>query len=493
MLNMTLLCRCAPWGVGWVLGGWLILAWPAGSMAGELVDRSYAVVVSNATDADAGWHAVVAALASKHHGRVIRYSGDVERALPELRGRLPRYACFVATPAEATRGFVMSVHRLTRQLGDEPYGSVMWGIVTGATAADALRVANVSQPLIMRRAGAGTGINLSEFESGKWFSEGTPGESWTRENGGTIVRHSGPADSTKDLVDFLNEGKPDIFVTSGHASERDWRIGYSYPNGRLMVQDGKLVGQDLKKDIYPIDSPNPKVFLAVGNCLMGHVNGTNCMALGWIGSGGVDQFVGYTVVTWYGAMGWGVSNYLFDQPGRYSVAEAFYFSNQCVLHDLAKQYPKALPVNMDIPDDDVDGFQARIVKQIGPIAKADEEHEVGLLWDRDVVVMYGDPAWDARLAEPATGPHILTDLVERAGVWEFTTRADGDISLGKPLAMLLPQRVKNVEIVAGKEFEPVVTSNFIMLCNLAKLEAGKTYRVAFKANAVPIEPMAGTR
>ena len=48
---------------------------------------------------------------------------------------------------------------------------------------------------------------------------------------------------------------------------------------------------------YPIHSTHPKVWLAIGNCLIGHIPDRQCMALAMMHSVGVYQMVGYTMVT----------------------------------------------------------------------------------------------------------------------------------------------------------------------------------------------------
>ena len=60
---------------------------------------------------------------------------------------------------------------------------------------------------------------------------------------------------------------------------------------------------------FEIRSNNPKVYLPIGNCLMGHIDGPNAMALAWMNNVGVRQMIGYTVLTWYGYGGWGVLDY----------------------------------------------------------------------------------------------------------------------------------------------------------------------------------------
>ena len=461
--------------------------------AARAADRSYAVVVSAATAADAAWRPVVDALVAKHAGAtVIKYAGDVTTCTEPLRRAGPRYVAFVAKPEEAGRKFVVAVSRLTRRLDDngDPYGDCLWGIVTGPTPAVALRVASVREPLVVRSGGAGTNLDLSVFDRGAWFSEGTAGQYTTKATGGRPVQHAdGPADSTKAIVDFLNADHPDLFVTSGHASERVWALGYKYKNGLFASRGGRMFGVDLGHHRYPVDSPNPKVFLAIGNCLMGHIDGPDSMALGWIGSGGVDQFVGYTVVTWYGAMGWGVNSYLFNDPGRYDLAQAFYFSNQCVLHTLAKRFPKAAGVDLPLPESDagnpdrtVSDFAEALNAAAGPVVPKDAQDRLGLMWDRDVVAFYGDPAWDARLAP--RGPAIHTAVTHDGNAYRLTVAAAATVKLDKPLAVLLPERVRHVRGVTG-DGQPVVTGNFAMLFDLPVVEAGKTYAVTFTADPRP--------
>ena len=96
----------------------------------------YAVVVSKVTLDKPEWKKVVDALVVKHKGQVIVYE-ELAQVRAGLTKQAPRYACFVATSAETTRQFVAEVHRLTRQLDDDPYTDVLWGILTGYDAANA--------------------------------------------------------------------------------------------------------------------------------------------------------------------------------------------------------------------------------------------------------------------------------------------------------------------------------------------------------------------
>ena len=448
------------------------------------IAAGYAVVISRSTHDDAAWRKVAETLVRKHNATMLVYDGPVRGSLGRLRRQFPRYACFVARPEEAGRDFVVSVHRMTRRLDDDPYTDVLWGILTGFSAADAQRIASAPGPLIIRKAGAGTGLDLSLFDEGKWFSESKAGEYWQKTPGGKPEKKQGPVDSTKAIVEFLNEGRPDLFLTSGHATQRDWQIGYTYRNGQLRCRDGKLFGLDLKRKVHPIDSPNPKVFLGAGNCLIGDIRDRQSMALAWLGSGGANQFVGYTVSTWYGAMGWGTRDYLLDLPGRYTLAEAFFFANQSIVYRLHERFAKKADVEFDRFNMERDRrLLGRHAARLGyrRLDKTAREH-LGLLWDRDTVAFYGDPAWDARLAKRDLP--LTSELTEQGGTYTFTVRVKQACKPQKPLAMLLPHRIADVHLTAGKEFQPLITDMFVMLMKSGPFGAAGTHRVVFQAERV---------
>ena len=446
------------------------------------VPTQYAVVVSKETHDDPEWRKVVDALAKKHGAKTIVYEGSIGESLGPLREVFPRYACFVARPEEADRPQVVAIHRLTRRLDDDPYTDVVWGILTGYGPAEAMRIVETDKPLIVRKAAAGTGINLDLFDEGIWYSEGEAGVYHEKKPGGKAEKKKGPDDSTKALADVLTEYRPDLFMTSGHATERDWQIGYSYRNGQFRCKDGVLLGIDLKRNVYPIRSDNPKVYLPVGNCLMGRIRDKQSMALAWMGSAGVNQMVGYVVSTWYGKAGWGTRDYFFGEPGRYTLAESFYFNNQTLVHQLATRFPKTAGKGFDQWNIETDrNLIPKLAASLG-YRKWDDDvkDNVGLLWDRDTLAFYGDPAWEARL-KPRDLPYEQT-LTETDGTYTLRIEAKEDCRAARPPAILLPHRVKNIRITGGEQFEPLVTDNFIMLIKSGDFEKGKKYEVVFQAD-----------
>ena len=295
---------------------------------------AYAVVVSRATHQQADWKPVVEALVQRHHAKVIEYDKEVGQTLDALKEAFPRYTCFVAQPEEASSKFVAAVSDLARKLDDDPYTDTLWGILTGYTAGSALAIARHEEPLVIHKVAAGTQFAMDCCEQGLWYDELVKNKMVRKEQGGKPEELRGPDDTTEAMAKALNEYRCDLFITSGHATERDWQLGYSYRNGQFSCAEGRLFGLDTGGKRYPIDSPNPKVYLPVGNCLMGHIDRPDCMALAWMNSAGVKQMIGYTVSTWFGYAGWGCLNYFVEQPGRYTFTEAFFANQQALIHAL---------------------------------------------------------------------------------------------------------------------------------------------------------------
>ncbi|MHC4181160.1 MAG: hypothetical protein ACYSWU_26990, partial [Planctomycetota bacterium] len=397
--------------------------------------NAYTVVVSQSTYGQVAWKPVVGALLKKYDAKVIVYEKAVIESLTELQEQFPRYACFLARPSEATRQFVADVHRLTRRLDEDPYTDTRWGILTGYDAANALAIAQHTDPLLVRKVASGTEIALECCEEGLWYDELVKNKMVRKQPGGKIEQLQGPDDTTAALVDTLNKYQADLFVTSGHATERDWQIGYRYRNGQFRCANGRLYGLDTQGRRHPIDSPNPKVYMPIGNCLMGHINDRDAMALAWMNSAGVKQMLGYTVTTWYGYGGWGCLDYFVEQPGRYTFSEAFLANHHALVHRLGD-----------------------------PATSARDKR--GLAFDRDVLAFYGDPAWEARMAKGQLA--YGQSLAVKDGVYTFEIKPNlGDRSFaavntngsqrgGRPLVHLLDHRIAEVRIIDGADLKPLI-------------------------------------
>ncbi len=476
---------------GWAAAAGLVAAqlcaWsPAGAAAAPSPD--YAVVVSAQAHADAGWRRVADALQTRHNARVIVVQTNLEEALADLRKQFPRYVCFVARPAEATREMVARAHRLTRKLDEDPYADCFWGILTGYDAANALRIAQTAAPLTVRKVAAGTEVALEKCEEGVWHCELTQGKTVRKEKGGTATVLQGPGDSTEALVKTLTEYRADCFITSGHATERDWQIGFRYRNGSFRCADGALYGLDTQGRKHPIQSPNPKVYLPVGNCLMGHIDGPDAMALAFMNSAGVCQMLGYTLPTWYGYAGWGCLDYFIEQPGRFTFTEAFFANQAALIHRLQSYFPSALDQTADASGRTASPIQMTDQARAAGLTANDAR---GLLFDRDTLAFYGDPAWQARLAP---GPTSWGQTLTRNGnTWTFEVKPNlgektfepanrnGSQRGGRPLIQFFPERIAGHKVLEGADLKPVITDNFILAPMPRTAAAGQTWRVVFEA------------
>lgn len=445
----------------------------------------YAVVVSQATYGDTAWREVVDALVAKHKATVIRYEKQPEEALASLQKQFPRWICFVATSGEASREFVTRVHRLTRQLDDDVYTDALWGILTGYDANAALRIARQAQPLEVKKVAAGTEVDLKLCQQGVWYSEVKQGQMVRKEPGGKPEAGEGPADTTAVLAGCLNDGHTDLFVTSGHATERDWQIGFSYPNGSFRSKEGKLFGVDTAGKRIDIESSNPKVYLPIGNCLMGHIDGPDAMALAWMNSVGVTQMIGYTVPTWYGYGGWGLLDYFLEQPGRYSLSEAFFVNEQALLHRLETNFPGLAAATGP-------KVEVTLTEQARANGLSLQDAQ-GLLYDRDTVAFYGDPAWQAHMAKADCAFDLQLKVEDGKYTLEIKPNSPQAFKLasgngsqrgGRPIVQLLPHRidVKSLRITAGADLHPTITDNFILVPLPTASDPAQTCHITFEAD-----------
>jgi hypothetical protein len=444
---------------------------------------NYAIVVSQKTAENKKWARVVSALQKKHSAEIFRYENSVKETLPDLRASFPRYACFVATPHETTKDLVRAIHGLSRQLDADPYADLFWGILSGHDAENALAIAKTEKPLVIRNSLACTEIALDRCEQGKWFCELRKGHGVAKKQKGEAEAIRLPQDTTSLFVKELNEGKTDLFVTSGHATEKDLQLGYRYRNGVFRnKKDGTLYGCDLSGKRHTVDSPNPKIYMPIGNCLMGHLRGPDSMAAAFLKSAGVRQMIGYVEVTWYGYMGWGCLDYFVEQPGRYTFNQAFFANHHALIHRLEACFPGS---------NDMGGSP----RTIRPTALAQKlrlgrQDVKGLLFDRDIVAFYGDPAWQAKMADgkknwdqtlSRKGNEYSFVITPTAGPESYMPVNENGVQRGhRPFVEFFDRRLGEVRIVSGSEYDPVITDTFVLVPNPSPEQEAKSIKVVFR-------------
>ena len=423
-------------------------------------EASYAVVVKKSTAEDAQWQKVVAALKEKHNASIITYDASVDESLDALKQEFPRYTCFVAKPEDAGRAFVAQVHQLTRKLDDDPYTDTFWGILTGYDADNALAIASHSEPLVVKKVASGTEFATEMVTEGQWYDELVKNKHVKKEPGGKAEQLKGPDDTTKPLVDLLNDYKADLMITSGHATERDWQIGFRFRSGQFRCADGRLYGLDTQGAKHPIDSPNPKVYMPIGNCLMGHVKDRDC------DGPGLDE------------LGGGAPDARLHDPDLVRL-------RRVGLSRLLRRAARPLHLHRSF----LANHHALIHRMNDPATDARTQQR--LRGDRDVVAFYGDPKWSAKMAEMPKyydqkleiedGVYTLTITPNRGEDSFKPVNTNGSQRGWRPIVQFLPHRIKDVEIVAGEDLNPVVTDDFILVPNPRECDPDREYKVVFKA------------
>jgi hypothetical protein len=445
----------------------------------QKIDGGYAIVVSTGTAADPDWAKVVQTLQVKYgdQARVITWKNSVDETQPGLAAMMPRYTCFVCTWKEANRAFVNQVHRLTRNLNDDPYPDTIWGILTGLDARDALRIASTSEPLVIHNVVSTTGVNNDYFDSIFSLSDAKPGAAFSKgeEAQAIHVPDGSDTDRSQTVATALETLKPDLFATSSHANERILEMPFSH--GVFFAQNGDVVAAAshgvhgrLEIDHYgrQLLSPNPKVWVACGNCLTAHIVDRNSIALAMMHSAGVTQMVGYTVTTWYGAAGGTAAGCFQNQPGRFTLAESFFISDAVVTRRLVKEFPgRERFIVKDYPETDL----GPVVRQLGepfPETRAQQTALIGLTWDHDTLALYGDPAWNVRVAQHPS--EFDQRLVQNKDGWELKVTARKDTSV-RAFAFL-PSAINSAHYQMTGDLKDSLLTNTYALADFGSIKAG---------------------
>ncbi len=424
--------------------------------------KNYVVVISESTYAQRDWREVAETLEDKHDAAILLWKNSINEVAHELAVVMPKYTAFVMTPEEAGHINTVKISRMCRELDNDPYFDTFWGIVTGYDASDALRIAQFNTPITVERMVDATAqVDLNPFHKAISFDESFRGTVLVKESDTVAVRVKCDNDNTQRFLDAMKELNPQIIATSAHATQHDWDMGYKGPNMKLKhTADAKLYCENIQKDTFYLVNNEPKVYIGAGNCLIGDIDRKDCMATSWMRTGGAYQFIGYTVLTWFGEQGWGTLHKFVGTPrGFYTPNEAFHFANTDIIEDLRKNHPEILYANIDNYD----------VNQLGSVAfytlKASKmtpeiQRKLGLLFDRDVVACYGDPAQIFRLPQ-----QLKLDIKKvHEGQFEFTLSTLVDGKWPSSLYIPFPQSLQNPTFTtSGTDSYTILADNFIKL------------------------------
>lgn len=434
----------------------------------------YAIVVSSKTNDSPEWKKVVEALDEKYSDtQLFIWQSEIKEIKKELKKYNPKYVCFVIPPEEMTKSsvdhfepnpIVKNIHIMLRDLDNDPYEDAIWGIITGYDVDDALRIAKQKQPLFISNGTGATKGWIEYLDSGVAYSETEDNTYFIKSsetNNKALEKTDGPLDVTEEFAEQINSNKVDILWSSSHATENDFSgFRHNKETGSIIPEDGQLKVISLNKDeVYSINSDNPKIYLAAGNCLIGNINQQNCMLTAWLHSGGVYQFVGYTNATWFGYIGWGVGKYFFEMSGDITFAEAFYSSNIALIYELNSN--KAM----------------------------DNRTLQGLTYDKNAVAFYGDPAWEVRPEKQLVKETPLliernlttTSLSKNKVRFELEITANSSTVLERPVVEILPFQVKKAKVVYATTGSAVCTDNFILFSTGNEIQEGTKIKITVEA------------
>lgn len=434
----------------------------------------YLVAVPAGAAAEPAWAAVADVLAARHGAERVEWPGDGAGLLPILRARQPRWLAVVGRPQDFDAALVRALNRVSRQLDGDPWADVRWGLITGPTVADAERIAKTADPLVIERALTTTGIDLGLVKSGLTISDGAKGNWHRKEADGTSVdgawdEAAEPGGTVGMFAKYWNEARPQLLVSSSHATqfnlEMPWGLGLiasrggrfhvlerrqvpefaRFLGGAMFTGDPQQLGRWLDGLKAPVLDPQPevpKVWVAAGNCLIGDARGSADSMVATAAANGVRQLVGYVVPTWFGRAGWGTLGLWQAHRGELSLADAFHLNQQKIIAETIRRFPRALEVTFD--SDDIQGALSGPTEFVRGLRKLEaegvkpEQDLLGLVHDRDVVALWGDPKWAATFAPEKRRPLTLAWHDGEGG--QVLTLTATDQFRGE-LAAWLPRRV----------------------------------------------------
>lgn len=372
-------------------------------------EMRYAIIAKHATANDTEWKKPIDALEQKYpSAKTFTFTNTLDDVRAAVRAYQPTHVDYVAQPQELVipelphltdarsvqehlhvgmNSGVGQFNRFLTQLDDDPFRDAIGGIVTGATATDALKLAEarsftINHALLKT---LGEDENLAAFPHVLAYSDGRP------ENNRVVKREKRGSNMKKTLLDVagpeflehLNSGIPQLVVTSGHANYMNWECGWNYPDTRFVV--GKNAALYAVSPSGAIDgmlqSSNPKIYWGAGNCQSARIKSPQeSLALSWIHSGNAVQFVGYTLDTWHGFIGWNLRHALLSSE-RPTVAEALTQTFIATEHE--RQRLEAYRQQHGLPMGD---------------------HEFGKAYDLAAVALYGNSALDVRVGGENAAP-----------------------------------------------------------------------------------------
>ena len=469
----------------------------------------YAVLTTQSTAAAPDWKRVADTLVQKYPGATLTVLTELteEACIQALKSKGARYAAVVLRPQEVSREVVNTLHRATRRLDDDPYGDCIWGIVTGYEASDAQRVAEAKEPLVIRRLLSTTNVGAPRFEQSYCITdwEGFP---ILEQKGYTKPTKTTYSMDTPEGQDVLENGvqgkfayqlstqKPQLLVTSSHATPFNLEMPFSkglifsannrfyqmgckqlltFASALQPAMEGKTGALQSLADAmqFPVIEPDSteRVWLACGNCLIGDARQTTqSMVITAISAYNCNQFVGYTVPSWYGAAGWGTLDLFMGNIDNTTLAEAFFLNNQFILERTISLDPRLMKVQFNEAELGP-ALQRDLISSGIDMKSKHAKHAVGLVHDRDTFAFYGDPGWAALVDHSHSHAPLRISWVDDS---TFTITANSDYS-GR-FGIWFP-RAEIGRRATGCDLKGAVFTNDFIIIHRLTIKEGETLTV----------------
>jgi hypothetical protein len=398
--------------------------------------RPYAVVVDANALEHPEWGQVVEALKKKYNAKVFvaHYPelGTVRKALNEY---MPWYVCFVAQPEQATREMITAAAYTMTWLDDDPYEDAIWAVLTGFVPEDALRIVN-AEPLFVRKTLGGGWLD--------WFEEGVSVGGAIKNSDGVKQQLGVPKEKLPKFVEILNQDDCDIIMTGGgHGSQHAFYLGYpdTSTDGYITHNEkGDIYGVDTLGKVHPVNTKQLKIYYAPGNCFIGHIDKKSCYSLAWIHHG-VNAFFGRLYAGYSRSNCYSITEYFMALQGRYTFAEATYAS--WLMSHFSED---------------------KLLELYSRLDRVDKSN-----------VLYGDPAWEARVkhtTEPAYTQDLNIEYLSD-GLIEMTVSITvnqkwepwgwGRWAPAVRPVILLPSRIQEAQVKHTDLDKMDVADNFIVL------------------------------
>ena len=445
----------------------------------SLVTNPYAVVIKQSTYNNPDWQAVADTLLARYRGQLFIWNSSLNEIHSDVADFHPIHIGFVCELTTASPGFVQnSVWPFTRALDSDPYCDAVWGIITGYNANDALNLVTGPTGFEIKTLLSGTGsCDLSYYTQGVRTYEATYNQYAVKypDSLEATEYYDGPTDRTEWLVTMINDGidifnydPVDIFYTSGHGNYNQWQLHYptSGLEGYFRSINGQVYGNPHSGFNIDINSDNPKIYFGLGNCYIGKIINSSCMAPSWIHTGGAYQYTGYVIPEGGSSHQHGGTKAYFYKVARNNTwAEAFFLANQALKFDMINGTPGANPP-------DLNGS-----------------------------ALYGDPGMQVKMSNEGifqqplfTNELFINEGTERDTVtFKITMNREGNPGYdgkwgNRHPAIILPFRAEDVEIIYTDAMAVVVEDNFALIYiwhqGQPQLAQGETREVVFTCNNV---------